>query len=108
MPTTATEIDVRIETATLRRDLDAARATIKRLNALLVTYERERDEYASQLARLYATIDRMTTELAELRELNADRERDLAFEYAGRLKAEATIDRLKDELAAARANALPC
>jgi hypothetical protein len=85
MPTT-TEIDVRIETATLRRDLDAARATIKRLNARLVTYERDLDV---------------------LRELNADRERDLAFEYAGRLKAEADVDRLKDELAEARAGVLP-
>jgi hypothetical protein len=86
MPTT-TEIDVRIETATLRRDLDAARATIKRLNALLVTYERDLDV---------------------LRELNADRERDLAFEYTTRTKAEATIDRLTAELAEARAGVPPC
>jgi hypothetical protein len=86
VPTT-TEIDVRIETATLRRNLKARDATIKRLNARLVTYERE---------------------LAELREQNADRERDLAFEYATRTKAEATIDRLTAELAEARANALPC
>jgi hypothetical protein len=34
----------------------------------------------------------LTAELAQLRELYADRERDLAFEYAGRMEAEANFE----------------
>jgi hypothetical protein len=63
MPTAA-EALATTDCADLRRDLDAERicnrnhlARIGRLNALLVTYERERDEREATIARLEAELD---------------------------------------------------
>jgi uncharacterized protein involved in exopolysaccharide biosynthesis len=72
--TTAAEALARTDCADLRRDLDAERvcnrnhlAHINRLNALLVTYERERDERETQIAARNATIAALRAELAEAR-----------------------------------------
>jgi uncharacterized protein involved in exopolysaccharide biosynthesis len=101
--TTSTEAILATDCADLRRDLDAERvcnrnhlARIQRLNALLVTHERERDEREAQIIVLHARVARLEAELAELTKLYADRVHDLEFEHATRTAAEA-------ELAEARA-----
>lgn len=44
----------------------------------------------------------LTAQLAALTELYTDRDRDLAFEYNGRMLAEAAVEKLREDLAAAR------
>jgi hypothetical protein len=72
--TTAAELAARTDCADLARDLNAERicnrqhlARIGRLNALLVTYERERDEREAQIIVLHARVARLEAELAEAR-----------------------------------------
>ena len=52
---------------------------------------------ATFIAHARADIPALLDELTQLRELYADRERDLAFEHAGRMKAEAEVERLRED-----------
>jgi peptidoglycan hydrolase CwlO-like protein len=59
--------DLRAKLECVNRQNDTLAGRVQRLNALLVVYERERDERETQIAARNATIVALRAELAEAR-----------------------------------------